>query len=112
MQEGRECDRPAQPSTALRRRPTPNDFHVDRLFAQVNTRSAALLALVSGRVAGLAAAVMSVGRLAVDVPHVADLALEPVVLNAHGLFCVDVKVPPRARRARRRRTAATALTRC
>lgn len=42
--------------------------------------------------APLEALVMSVGRLAVDVPHVADLSLEPVVLNAHGLFCVDVKV--------------------
>lgn len=42
--------------------------------------------------APLEALVMSVGRLAVDVPHVADLTLEPVVVNAHGLFCVDVKV--------------------
>jgi acyl-CoA synthetase (NDP forming)/GNAT superfamily N-acetyltransferase len=42
--------------------------------------------------APLEALVMSVGRLAVDVPHVADLSLEPVVVNAHGLFCVDVKV--------------------
>ena len=42
--------------------------------------------------APLEALVMSVGRLAVDVPHVADLSLAPVVLNAHGLFCVDVKV--------------------
>jgi acyl-CoA synthetase (NDP forming)/GNAT superfamily N-acetyltransferase len=42
--------------------------------------------------APLEALVVSVGRLAVDVPHVADLTLEPVVVNAHGLFCVDVKV--------------------
>ncbi len=42
--------------------------------------------------APLEALVMSVGRLAVDVPQVADLTLEPVVVNAHGLFCVDVKV--------------------
>ena len=42
--------------------------------------------------APLEALVMSVGRLAVDVPHVAHLTLEPVVLNAHGIFCVDVKV--------------------
>ncbi len=42
--------------------------------------------------APLEALVMSVGRLAVDVPHVADLTLEPVVVNAHGLFCVDVKL--------------------
>ena len=42
--------------------------------------------------APLEALVTSVGRLAVDVPHVSDLALEPVVLNAHGLFCVDIKL--------------------
>ena len=42
--------------------------------------------------APLEALVMSVGRLAVDVPHVAELTLEPVVVNAHGIFCVDVKV--------------------
>ncbi len=42
--------------------------------------------------APLEALLMSVGRLTVDVPHVADLTLEPVVLNAHGIFCVDVKV--------------------
>jgi acyl-CoA synthetase (NDP forming)/GNAT superfamily N-acetyltransferase len=42
--------------------------------------------------APLEALVASVGRLAVDVPHVADLTLEPVVVNAHGLFCVDVKL--------------------
>jgi acyl-CoA synthetase (NDP forming) len=42
--------------------------------------------------AALEALVVSVGRLAVDVPHVADLTLEPVVVNAHGVFCVDVKV--------------------
>ena len=42
--------------------------------------------------APLEALVMSVGRLAVDVPHVADLVLGPVVVNAHGIFCVDVKV--------------------
>ena len=27
-----------------------------------------------------------------DVPHVSDLTLEPVVVNAQGLFCVDVKL--------------------
>ena len=42
--------------------------------------------------APLEALVASVGRLAVDVPHVADLTLEPVVVNANGLFCVDVKI--------------------
>ena len=42
--------------------------------------------------APLEALVRSVGRLAVDVPHVAALTLEPVVVNAHGIFCVDVKV--------------------
>lgn len=42
--------------------------------------------------APLEALVMSVGRLAADVPHVADLTLEPVVVNAQGLFCVDVKL--------------------
>jgi hypothetical protein len=42
--------------------------------------------------APLEALVTSVGRLAVDVPHVSDLTLEPVVVNAHGLFCVDVKL--------------------
>ena len=42
--------------------------------------------------APLEALVSSVGRLAADVPHVSDLTLEPVVVNAHGLFCVDVKL--------------------
>lgn len=42
--------------------------------------------------APLEALVMSVGRLAVDVPHVADLTLEPVVVNADGIFCVDVNL--------------------
>jgi acyl-CoA synthetase (NDP forming)/GNAT superfamily N-acetyltransferase len=42
--------------------------------------------------APLEALVTSVGQLAVDVPHVAELTLEPVVVNAHGIFCVDVKV--------------------
>ena len=42
--------------------------------------------------APLEALVASVGRLAADVPHVSDLTLEPVVVNAHGLFCVDVKL--------------------
>lgn len=48
--------------------------------------------LVDVDLAPLESLVVSVGRLAVDVPHVADLTLEPVVVNAHGLFCVDVKV--------------------
>ncbi|RYC13861.1 GNAT family N-acetyltransferase [Nocardioides zhouii] len=43
-------------------------------------------------IAPLEALVKSVGQLAADVPHVAALTLEPVVVNAHGLFCVDVKV--------------------
>jgi acyl-CoA synthetase (NDP forming) len=40
----------------------------------------------------LEALVGAVGQLAVDVPYVADLTLEPVVLNASGPHCVDVKV--------------------
>ena len=41
---------------------------------------------------------VAVGQIAVDVPHLSDLTLEPVVLGATGLHCVDVKarlvVPP------------------
>ena len=60
--------------------------------------------------APLEALVASVGRLAADVPHVSDLTLEPVVVNAHGLFCVDVKLPHRrAARARHRHPASPAL---
>ena len=42
-------------------------------------------------VAGLESLVVSVGQLAVDVPHVAALTLDPVVLGTDGLHCVDVK---------------------
>ncbi len=41
--------------------------------------------------AELESLVVQVGQLAVDVPHLADLALDPVVLSAQGLRCVDVK---------------------
>lgn len=42
-------------------------------------------------VGALEALVVSVGQLAVDVPQLAELTLDPVVLTADGLHCVDVK---------------------
>jgi acyl-CoA synthetase (NDP forming)/GNAT superfamily N-acetyltransferase len=49
-------------------------------------------------VSALESLVVAVGQIAVDVPHLSDLTLEPVVLGAEGLHCVDVKarlvVPP------------------
>jgi acyl-CoA synthetase (NDP forming)/GNAT superfamily N-acetyltransferase len=54
--------------------------------------------LQSVDVSALESLVVAVGQLAVDVPHLADLTLEPVVLATDGLHCVDVKarlvVPP------------------
>ena len=38
---------------------------------------------------------MSVGRLAVDVPHVADLTLEPVVSTRNGLLLRRRQAPHR-----------------
>ena len=35
--------------------------------------------------------IVSVGQLATDVPHLAELTLDPVLLAADGLSCVDVK---------------------
>jgi hypothetical protein len=47
--------------------------------------------LQSVDVSALESLVVAVGQLAVDVPHLADLTLEPVVLSTDGLHCVDVK---------------------
>ncbi|MEO5851038.1 MAG: GNAT family N-acetyltransferase [Nocardioides sp.] len=49
------------------------------------------LGLAAVDVSGLESLVVSVGQLAVDVPHVAALTLDPVVLTTVGLHCVDVK---------------------
>ena len=35
--------------------------------------------------------VVSVGQLSLDVPQLAELTLEPVLLASDGLFCVDIK---------------------
>jgi acyl-CoA synthetase (NDP forming) len=43
-------------------------------------------------VAALEAVVAGVGQLAVDVPELSDLDLNPLLVNADGVHCVDVKV--------------------
>ena len=43
-------------------------------------------------VEALEAVVVGVGQLAVDVPQVSDLDLNPLLVNADGVHCVDVKV--------------------
>ena len=35
---------------------------------------------------------VGVGQLAVDVPEIADLDLNPLLVNPAGVHCVDVKV--------------------
>jgi hypothetical protein len=42
-------------------------------------------------VTALESLLVSVGQLAVDVPHLAELTLDPVVITGDGLHCVDVK---------------------
>lgn len=46
----------------------------------------------AGDIAGLSALVTALGRLAVDVPEVAELDLNPVMVNADGCAVVDAKV--------------------
>jgi acyl-CoA synthetase (NDP forming) len=46
----------------------------------------------AGDVAGLVALVTALGRLAVDVPELAELDLNPVLVNADGCLVVDAKV--------------------
>ena len=50
-------------------------------------------------VEALEALVVGVGQLAVDVPQVSDLDLNPLLVNADGVHCVDVKVRLRATHA-------------
>jgi hypothetical protein len=47
-------------------------------------------------VEALEAVVVGVGQLAVDVPEVSDLDLNPLLASPEGVHCVDVKVRLRA----------------
>jgi hypothetical protein len=51
-------------------------------------------------VAALEAVVVGVGQLAVDVPEVSDLDLNPLLVAPEGVHCVDVKVRLRGSSAR------------
>jgi hypothetical protein len=42
--------------------------------------------------AALADALLRVSRLADDLPEVSELALDPVVASADGVYCIDVRV--------------------
>jgi len=68
----------------------------DATRAVSSLRIAPLLDAFRGAVAadraGLEELVVAIGRLAIDVPEVAELDLNPVVVGPHGCAVVDVKL--------------------